>query len=76
MSRRHAKLDGVLREPSGLLVAAILGLASAVSLLATYRQMVDIPARHREELNGLTDVADLVAFHRCARIFDGRCPSG
>ena len=72
--QRHRRLDPILRAPGGLVVAAILGLASAVSMVATYHQMVDPPARHREALKQLLpDVADLASLHRCALLTSAHC---
>ena len=70
MTGQHQKARE-LRDPGALFIAAIVGLASATSLLAAYDQLVAQPARKREAVSD--SVLDEIALHRCAVILSPRC---
>ena len=71
MVRQH-RMFHELRDPGALLVAAIVGLASAASLLAAYDQLVEQPVRKREAVRDISDVDEIV-LHRCAVVLSPRC---
>ena len=68
MKRAHPVLDQALREPGALIVALIIGLAAAVSMLSAYHEFIAAPEiERRAQLEQTANGGELLQQHRSAR---------